>query len=231
MASEGKSRASAADAWLIEGAQHESDQTNHPEDHAPGPEAKQWLAVPEPDLRRRREPEPADRRAPANAARVGGERRLSSKLARAEELIQEQRDEIADLGRRIRDLQTELRMHAKADRSKKPSAKPPAPMRRRKTATTQPTSARTRKQKTGTQARAKRSTSRRRTRRKNGELDLNAASFEELRGLGLSVTQSARLIAYRDVRGGYNSLNELDDIPGLSKETRTELRTRLILSS
>ncbi len=66
---------------------------------------------------------------------------------------------------------------------------------------------------------------------KDGAVDLNEASFEELRGLGLSVTQSARVIAYRDVRSGFESLEELDEIPGLSKQTRMDLRNRLTLSS
>ncbi len=59
------------------------------------------------------------------------------------------------------------------------------------------------------------------------KLDLNAATFEELRDLGLSVTLSARLIAYRDVRDGYESLDELNGIPGLSKETLGEIREQL----
>ena len=52
-----------------------------------------------------------------------------------------------------------------------------------------------------------------------------------LRELGLSVTQSARLIAYRDVRGGYESLDEIDDVPGLSEKTRDELKDRLKLGA
>jgi DNA uptake protein ComE-like DNA-binding protein len=64
--------------------------------------------------------------------------------------------------------------------------------------------------------------------KKNG-LDLNLASFEELRELGLSVTQSARVIAYRDTRGGFDSMEELDEIPGLPKDSRNALRNRLRL--
>jgi hypothetical protein len=70
-----------------------------------------------------------------------------------------------------------------------------------------------------------------RTTRRNGRRDLNGATFDELRSLGLSVTQSKRLIAYRDARGGYASLDELDEVPGLSKATRAELRSRLKLGS
>jgi DNA uptake protein ComE-like DNA-binding protein len=64
---------------------------------------------------------------------------------------------------------------------------------------------------------------------KDGALDLNLASFEELRELGLSVTQSARVIAYRDTRGGFDSLEELSEIPGLPKDTRVALSSRLRL--
>ncbi len=71
----------------------------------------------------------------------------------------------------------------------------------------------------------------RRGKRDSDKLDLNQATFEELRGLGLSVTQSARVIAYRDVRGGFESLDELAEIPGIPKETRSGLGERLSLSS
>jgi DNA uptake protein ComE-like DNA-binding protein len=64
---------------------------------------------------------------------------------------------------------------------------------------------------------------------KNGQLELNNASFEQLRELGLSVTQSARVIAYRDTRGGFESVEELDEIPGLPKETRVAIMSRLRL--
>jgi DNA uptake protein ComE-like DNA-binding protein len=78
---------------------------------------------------------------------------------------------------------------------------------------------------------ATKSTGRRKARKKDDGLNLNESTFEELRDLGLTVTQSARVIAYRDVRGGFASLEELDEIPGLSKETRSDLRKRLSLSS
>jgi DNA uptake protein ComE-like DNA-binding protein len=63
----------------------------------------------------------------------------------------------------------------------------------------------------------------------DGDLDINEASFEQLRELGLSVTQSARVIAYRDTRRGFDSLDELDEVPGLPKEVRAELRAQLHL--
>jgi DNA uptake protein ComE-like DNA-binding protein len=71
--------------------------------------------------------------------------------------------------------------------------------------------------------------SRSRGTKKGGADTLNGVTFEELRDLGLSVTQSARVIAYRDTRGGFDSMEELDEIPGLPKETRVALRSRLRL--
>jgi DNA uptake protein ComE-like DNA-binding protein len=62
---------------------------------------------------------------------------------------------------------------------------------------------------------------------KNGAPDVNEVSFEQLRELGLSVTQSARVIAYRETRGGFDSLDELDEIPGLPKNARETLNALL----
>ncbi len=52
------------------------------------------------------------------------------------------------------------------------------------------------------------------------------ASVEGLRGLGLSITQAARLVTNREARGGFASLDELDAVPGLPAEQRAELRER-----
>jgi DNA uptake protein ComE-like DNA-binding protein len=45
-------------------------------------------------------------------------------------------------------------------------------------------------------------------------LDLNAASAEELRALGISGTQATRVIAAREEAGGFSSLDELDALSG-----------------
>jgi DNA uptake protein ComE-like DNA-binding protein len=66
-----------------------------------------------------------------------------------------------------------------------------------------------------------------RSSRRKGKLDLNEATFEQLRDMGLSVTVSARVMAYRDVRQGFQSLDELDEIPGLSVELKRVLREQL----
>lgn len=62
--------------------------------------------------------------------------------------------------------------------------------------------------------------------RAKGKIDLQKASFEDLRGLGLSVTQSARLIAYRDTGPGFDSVEELENIPGFAEVTIGKLRAR-----
>ena len=119
----------------------------------------------------------------------------------------------------LEELRTQLSELAKPDAAETAPARPAA--RKRKTG-----SRRRGKAKPKTPARGSK-----RTNRRNGRLDLNAATFEQLRVLGLSVTQCSRLIACRDARGGYGSLDELDEVPGLPKATRAELRSRLTLRS
>jgi competence ComEA-like helix-hairpin-helix protein len=51
-----------------------------------------------------------------------------------------------------------------------------------------------------------------------GALDLNRATFEELRELGMSLTQATRVIAYREREGGFSSPDELARVPGISKK-------------
>jgi DNA uptake protein ComE-like DNA-binding protein len=80
---------------------------------------------------------------------------------------------------------------------------------------------------TEAQQRAIAKPSRRSPRRKNGRLDLNQTTFEQLRDLGLSVTLSGRVISYRDSRGGFETLDELDEVPGLSRELKRVLREQL----
>ena len=274
MAPRGKNTATSADAWLIEGA--EPARTDDPveegdftavEPPAPekpvaedvGAETRQWLAV----------PEPPDNGSSAADARQAETRKRAPKAKpkpapEAQALVQRQKDEIAELGARVRELQTELRMQAKETKaavaeaveqresqiekelsqrfesreadlrsrieeleSELADAKKSAGSKRRDTSEAKPQPKATPRGRAKAPARRGRSA----RKEKNGKLDLNAATFEELRGLGLSVTQSARLIAYRDVRGGYESLDELDDIPGLPRETRAELRDRMVLEA
>ena len=62
-------------------------------------------------------------------------------------------------------------------------------------------------------------------------VNVNTASYEELRSLGLSVTQTGRMLAFRERTGGFGSLEELEAIPGLPNELIGDLRHRLTLGS
>src|SRR5262249_21485477 len=48
-------------------------------------------------------------------------------------------------------------------------------------------------------------------------IELNRASFEQLRDLGFSVTQATRVITYRERQDGFSSLDDLDDVPGMPR--------------
>ena len=53
---------------------------------------------------------------------------------------------------------------------------------------------------------------------------INRLSFEELRELGLSVNQAARMISERDRRGGFRSLDELDELHGFPQQLLDALK-------
>lgn len=55
-------------------------------------------------------------------------------------------------------------------------------------------------------------------------LNLNHATFEQLREVGLSVTQATRVLAYRERFGGYDSLDDLDKVPGFPPEKIESMR-------
>jgi hypothetical protein len=59
---------------------------------------------------------------------------------------------------------------------------------------------------------------------RDGRLNLNQATFADLRALNLSGTQSRRLLAYRQRIGGYESIDQLDDIPGFPSAVRERLK-------
>jgi hypothetical protein len=64
---------------------------------------------------------------------------------------------------------------------------------------------------------------------RDGRLDLNKASFAELRSQNLSITQSHRLLAYRERVGRYESIEQLDDVPGFPKDVRERLKRQLFV--
>jgi DNA uptake protein ComE-like DNA-binding protein len=60
-----------------------------------------------------------------------------------------------------------------------------------------------------------------------GLLDANEATFEQLRGVGLSVTQATRLIAYRERAEGFDTVDDMDTIPGFPPDQLEELKAKL----
>jgi DNA uptake protein ComE-like DNA-binding protein len=129
------------------------------------------------------------------------ERWLINRLRRSKQRVEEQEEEIDRLKDGINKLRTTER---------EPTPKPAARITSK-----------------GTQTRAKASTGSRKTAARSKKIDLQEASFEDLRGLGLSVTQSARLIAYREAGRGFESVDDLNTIPGFTKATLGKLRERL----
>ena len=69
------------------------------------------------------------------------------------------------------------------------------------------------------------------TRAPDGHVDLNDVTYEELRALDLSITQAKRLIAYRERRGGFGSLDDIDDVPGFPDDVLEELKQRSSVGS
>ena len=67
-----------------------------------------------------------------------------------------------------------------------------------------------------------------RTRVEDGRvIDANAVTFEDLRGMGLSVTQATRVIAYRERAEGFESVDDMDPIPGFDRDLLERLKKRL----
>jgi DNA uptake protein ComE-like DNA-binding protein len=62
-----------------------------------------------------------------------------------------------------------------------------------------------------------------------GAVNLNEASYDDLRRLGLSVTQTGRVLSRREELGRFNSLDDLDAVPGFSRTFLDELKRSLTL--
>jgi len=60
-------------------------------------------------------------------------------------------------------------------------------------------------------------------------INLNSATFEELREAGLSVTQATRILAYRERFGGYNAVDDLEKVPGFPPDLIESLRNRVTI--
>jgi DNA uptake protein ComE-like DNA-binding protein len=207
------SKKSAADAWLLDESSSKRGRTGSAQSQEPaGLEASQWLRLPKPDQpprpsrnstgngkrdgqREASKPQAQSRRGVLGRRNIGqGERRLEAKLRRAEGKVESQRQEIAEMRKRIETLEAEL------DASEQ--LRPPLRAAEKSKQSVDDTG----------DARSRR------------KVRINDATFEQLRSLGLSVTQSARVVAYRESRGGYQSVDELAEIPGLSRKTVIGLR-------
>ena len=60
-------------------------------------------------------------------------------------------------------------------------------------------------------------------------MNINEATYDDLRSLRLSVTQAGRLLDYRNSLGGFKSLDQLDDIAGFPRDLLSELKRKLTI--
>ena len=61
------------------------------------------------------------------------------------------------------------------------------------------------------------------------KLNVNQATYDDLRRLRLSVTQTGRVLDYRETLGGFKSLDQLDEIAGFPRDLITELKRKLTI--
>lgn len=59
-----------------------------------------------------------------------------------------------------------------------------------------------------------------------GQVNLNTVTFEQLREQNLSVTQATRLLAHRERLGGFQSVDDLDQVAGFPQEVLADLKSR-----
>jgi hypothetical protein len=57
-------------------------------------------------------------------------------------------------------------------------------------------------------------------------INLNSVTFEQLRSQDLSVTQATRLLAHRERLGGFNSVDDLDQVAGFPDDVLADLKSR-----
>ena len=60
-------------------------------------------------------------------------------------------------------------------------------------------------------------------------ININEASYGDLRNLNLSVTQAGRVLAHRERLGGFKSLDDLDEIPGFPRYFLVDLKAKFTL--
>jgi competence protein ComEA len=61
-----------------------------------------------------------------------------------------------------------------------------------------------------------------------GMLSLSVAEFDDLRELGMSVTQAKRVLRYRDEHGGFTSVEQLNEVPGFPRTFLAEVKHGLV---
>jgi hypothetical protein len=148
------------------------------------------------------------------------ERWLILRLRRSKRRVEEQQEQIDQLKRRLSELEATA-----ADRGRNGDEPTPTTDRKPKRPATAP---RARGARSPSGSPTKRTRSRNGgTRKKSTKLDLNRATFDQLRGLGLSITQTSRLISRRETDGGFASVDDLQEIPGLARATVTKLRSQV----
>ena len=59
-------------------------------------------------------------------------------------------------------------------------------------------------------------------------LSLSSASFDELREVGMSVTQAKRVVRYREEGPGFTSVDDLDNVPGFPKAFLAQIKERFV---
>jgi competence protein ComEA len=59
------------------------------------------------------------------------------------------------------------------------------------------------------------------------KLDLNAASQEELDAIDGLAGHGPEIVRYRDERGGFSSVRQLDEVPGLTGKVDEATKARL----
>lgn len=60
-----------------------------------------------------------------------------------------------------------------------------------------------------------------------GRISINDATFEDLRRLNFSVTQTGRVLAHRERHGGFKSLDDLEQVPGFPMAFLEEVKSKL----
>ena len=63
----------------------------------------------------------------------------------------------------------------------------------------------------------------------SGAVNLNTVTFEQLRAENLTVTQATRLLAHRERLGGFQSVDDLDQVAGFPGDLLEDLKKRSTL--